>query len=66
MRNVEKTIAEGRKLYEKHTRAAMLTCLDFKHLEETEQGKMEAMHNAYLMGLAVGNRIGKRQGAAKV
>lgn len=65
MRNIEKTIAEGKKVYEKHTRAAMLTALDFKHLEETEQSKMEAMHNAYLMGLAVGNRIGKRQGATK-
>lgn len=66
MRNVEKTIAEGRKLYEKHTRAAMLTCLDFKHLEEIEQGKMEAMHNAYLMGLAVGERIGKKKARARV
>lgn len=65
MRNVEKHIAEGRKIYEKNERAAMLTCLDFKHLEETEKDKMGAMYNAYLMGLAVGNRIGKRQGAAK-
>lgn len=66
MRNVEKTIAEGKKIYEKNERAAMLTCLDFKHLEETEQGKMEAMHNAYLMGLAVGNRIGKKKARARV
>ena len=65
MRNVEKHIAEGRKIYEKNERAAMLTCLDFKHLEETEQSKLGAIYNAYLMGLAVGNRIGKRQGAAK-
>ena len=65
MRNIEKTIAEGEKLYKKHQRAALLTSLDFKQLADTEQGKMEAMVNAYLMGLAVGNRIGKKQGAAK-
>lgn len=66
MRNIEKTIAEGRKIVEKYPAKTSLTCLDFKHLEETEENsKMGAMYNAFLVGVALGSRLNKGQGAAK-
>lgn len=62
MRNIEKTIAEGRRITETYPRKTSLTCMEFKKLEETElTSRMGAVYNAYLMGVAIGARLGREQ-----
>ena len=66
MRNIKKTIEEGRRITQKYPAKTSLTCMEFKELEETEQtSKMGAMYNAYLMGVAIGRRLGRAEGATK-
>ena len=60
-RNIEKILEEGLKIYDKNPKSGTLSLIEFKKLEEATQGKMEAMNNAYLVGLALGYRIGKRE-----
>ena len=64
-RNIKKTIEEGNRIYDRNPKSGSLSVIEFKKLEETTQGKMEAMNNAYLVGLALGYRIGKREAKKK-
>ena len=66
MRNIEKTIAEGTRIVEMNPGRTSINYLDFKRMEEIgEDSKVGAMYNAFLVGLALGNRIGRSQAANK-
>lgn len=66
MRNINKTIEEGRQITHKYPRKTSLTCMEFKELEDTEKNsRMGALYNAYLMGVAIGRRLGRAEGATK-
>ena len=66
MRNIEKTIAEGRRIVKNNPGRTSLNYNDIKQMEEIgESGKAADMYNAFLVGLALGNRIGRSQAANK-
>lgn len=66
VRNIEKAIARGRELTEKHPAQASLRCLEFWEVANSSDSKMDASYNAYLLGLAIGERIGKKKARARV
>ena len=62
-RNIEKTLARGRELTEKNPAQASLNCIEFYEIANGTDSKLEASYNAYLVGLAIGERIGKKERA---
>jgi len=66
MRNIEKTIARGEKISRENPAAAMLTCTDFYRIIEDTPERGEASYKAFMVGLAIGERIGKKKARARV
>ena len=66
MRNIEKTLARGEKIVQENPAQASVNCVDFYRISEGTDSKLEASYRAYMVGLAIGERIGKKKARARV
>ena len=64
MRNIEKTFTRGEKIARENPATAMLTCSEFYKIIEDIPEKTEASYRAFMVGLAIGERIGKKKARA--
>lgn len=66
MRNIEKTLARGEQIVKSNPAATTITCTDFYRISEGTDSKIEASYRAFMVGLAIGERIGKKKARARV
>ena len=66
MRNIEKTLARGEQIVKENPAATTVNCIDFYRISEGPDSKLEASYRAFMVGLAIGERIGKKKARATV
>lgn len=66
MRNIEKTLARGEQIVRENPAAATITCTDFYKIIADTPERGEASYRAFMVGLAIGERIGKKKARARV
>ena len=66
MRNIEKTLARGEQIVKDNPAATTVNCIDFYRISEGTDSKLEASYRAFMVGLAIGERIGKKKARATV